>query len=203
MNFILRYCLGFNLLLLIKLFVCTTVITSFGFLHVNKENATLFIMPVSTRSQARLSTISLLTGTRVLSTTCSTGIRVLSEAILQHHSPNTLSDTSNFQYLPSHITPTSSTTSHDVDHCCCPSHSCSDTFQTLTFEKFVLSSQFQILLYGRLWYHSVHNFQSWKLTARIVLRTKKCLGRPWISQIFLLCSRTRLLIRIMPFKSIL
>jgi len=159
MNFLLCCCLGFNLLLLINLFVCTTVITSFGFLHVNKENATLFIMPVSTRSQARLSTISLLTGTRVLSTTRSTGIRVLSEAILQHHSPNTLSDTSNFQYLPSHITPSSSTTSHNVDHCCCPS------FTIPYNSKFIdqISQCWSLLLsvWFMFWY--ISNFDIWKI----------------------------------------
>jgi hypothetical protein len=148
MNFLLRYCLGLGLLLLINPFVCTTIITSFGFLHVNAENATLFIMPVTSRSQARLSTgspnessIALSTDTRLLSTTRSTGIRVLSEAILQHHSPNTLSNTSIFQYLPSHIAPSSSTTSHKVDHCCCPYDSCSDTFQNSTFENFETTVQ--------------------------------------------------------------
>ncbi len=66
----------------------------------------------------------------------STGIRVLSEAIPQHHSPNTLPDTSNVQFLQSNITPSSLTTSNSIDHCRCPSDSCSATFQNSKFENF-------------------------------------------------------------------
>ncbi len=143
MIFLLRYSLGFNLLFLIKLLVYTIFITSIGFLHVNSENELLVIMPVTTRSQARLSTgsshelsIAISTGTRVLSATRSTGIRVLSEERPPHHSINTLSDTSDFQCLPSYITPSSSNSTQLVDHCCCLSDSCSTIFQISKFETF-------------------------------------------------------------------
>jgi hypothetical protein len=55
MIFLLRYKLGFDLLLLLFiLLVCTIFTTSIGLLNKLAEDESLVIMPVTTRSQARL-----------------------------------------------------------------------------------------------------------------------------------------------------
>ena len=81
MNFLLRFRLGFDLLSLFILLVYTCITKPFGYIGNHDGVDTLVIMPVTTRAQARLLTGSstelstaISTGTRVLSTTRSTGI---------------------------------------------------------------------------------------------------------------------------------
>ncbi len=89
MNFLLHYSLGFDLLFLVILLVCQKSISSSTNYN---ENECLVIMPVTTRSKTRLLTGSsnelstaISTGTKILSPSHLTSIRVLSESdSLQH-----------------------------------------------------------------------------------------------------------------------
>ncbi len=139
------YSLGFDLLLLIFLLEYVSLSTSSGLINLPIVSDLIVNMPVTTRSQKRLSTRSsehlstaISTGTRVLSTTCLTGTRVLSESSSHHHSI-TSTDTASDSSIFSDMLPNSSLTSDPPVH-----HDSSITvvssFQNLKLENFEKSA---------------------------------------------------------------
>ncbi len=145
MNFLLHYSLGFDLLFLVILLVCQKSVSSSTNYN---ENECLVIMPVTTRSKTRLLTGSsnelstaISTGTKILSPSHLTSIRVLSESdSLQHVNsfPSASSPLCNSTIIPSPCLLQSSFVDH---HCSGMSASSVSSFRISKFENLEFSDK--------------------------------------------------------------
>jgi len=144
MIFLLRYRLGFNLLLLLfTLLVDRHTTTSISLFNKIVEDEYVVIMPVTTRSQSRLLTgssttpsIAISTGTRVFSNSNSTDTRVLSESIFSTPSSSSFPPSTDTTLPTSYIANVVQSSFFRVDHCCDLNQPSASSFQILKLDNF-------------------------------------------------------------------